>query len=1202
MNMRTVYYLLAGLLLLSCSRAELLNPEEEGAGSAAKPQAPAGCEWREFTVSLDEAARTSLNGVQVRWNTGDEIALWDNVEPSAVRRFTVVSGGSTTAVISGYTGQGATSFVAAYPYAGVKGRDGDNILLQLPALQRAVADGADASALLSVASGNGTTLTFKNVCALMKVTVTRNDIASLYLTGVSNEVLAGTATVAANGTLVSVADHRAGIALKPASGNVLASGTYVIPVLPAQFAAGFYINAFTSDARQCKAAYTSALTMGRNAAKDAGPVDAGEVYANYYGDSGGTTTSSTLNFYWNLTSFSDREAAKAMPWRAALFRDADCTDPVVSWDIPANAKDGQGAAIFGSGEPRFIFTGLAPDTQYWFRATSLETFRTTKVMTASTRSFTPKTMQTTTASVNDVILAEDFSELLWFGDQVNVGCAGYIPYANYKSGGTPSDMYFKGLSGINPTPCTYQCIGNEARFFREMRNCVTGTRLDTWSEIHELNEPIVCARPGYVKMGASNCTGSLVTPPLDCIPEGKSATIKVSYKAARSVFAEKSYIKVQAVRGTVSPDVNITRTFHVESAGDSQQAEATVTNGWQSFECEITGVQKGDCIAIGGDRERAGTTAGSAQVRFMLDEIVLTVTALNDAGDIPARLAQSSSSTLTFTWSPSNFTDGVADVAHPYTFGLYTDRACTTPVVEWTTPAGASYWISNAPRFIFSGLDSGTSYYFKATATDLSQSTDVIAAQTTSWTNIQIGAFGSAKLYQTILAEDFGELVWYGDVRDRAVGYVPDGYASLTTVKKATGRNPSGFTLKPGVDECRLFHPSWGMLNSIMTTRQKDWAEWTEGKSALSCCHAGYLKLGAECYGCLYLTPRLQSIPADKKAKLRVRFKAARYMDDPGVARIGVFHDDTQVTEANDLVMPGGTYTGLVYNIPLTNEWQDYTYEVDGITSMDRIAIGADRSTAGTTAGTDQLRMLLDEVRIEIIGLSDSDYLVVPLSDVGYMKVYHFRENNQYGMVFCPGGGYSTHSNYEVNNWLREFTSNFTMAMVYYTLPAKGIKRDITLADMDKAVALMDSNRASWGGYTKLGVTGGSAGGHLCVITAQRNKTKLDFQAPQFAVITMRRDYTHKGSVDQLLGTSPSEELIRQFSAEENVTADMPPAYIAYSKDDTTVPYSTNSLWYVNACQAAGAVYRDNPHETGGHAEVNWPDWPSAFITWLDTL
>ncbi|MBQ9596932.1 MAG: hypothetical protein IJR34_01610, partial [Bacteroidales bacterium] len=86
--MRTVYYLLAALLLLSCSRAELLNPEEEGADVSPKPEAPAGCEWREFTVNLDETAKTSLNGVQVRWSTGDEIALWDNTDASSLRRFT----------------------------------------------------------------------------------------------------------------------------------------------------------------------------------------------------------------------------------------------------------------------------------------------------------------------------------------------------------------------------------------------------------------------------------------------------------------------------------------------------------------------------------------------------------------------------------------------------------------------------------------------------------------------------------------------------------------------------------------------------------------------------------------------------------------------------------------------------------------------------------------------------------------------------------------------------------------------------------------------------------------------------------------------------------------------------------------------------------------------------------------------------------
>ena len=1189
--------LCAGLVFLSCSRAEW----EETPSSGASP-VPAGMERHVFTVAWDEDTRAALSGRSVVWQTGDRVAVWDDVNPQSAHEFVVVEGGSSTAVIEGFISSEATAYVAASPWSAVKGRDGDRILLDLPALRNSRPGETAASTLLSVASGTGNQLTFKNVCALMKFTLSRSDIASVYLTGGSNELLAGQAAVAPDGTMADPVSIRPTVALKPSSGEALEAGTYLLPVFPAAFPSGLYFNVYTTGGRQLRTAFTASLTLGRNAARDAGTLDAGDEYALYYGGRGATKTSSTINYYWDLNSYADRAAARAMPWRATLYRDADCTDPVVSWDIPANAKDGQNNALFGSGEPRFIFTGLAPSTSYWFRATSLETFLTTTVMMQETTAFTPKTMQQTEASAGDIILAEDFSEFPWYGDQVNVGCAGYVPYANYIPGYVSPETSFQVLEGIDPSPRTFQTAGDEARLFRELRNVVSGTRLDTWCETHEDGEPIVCARPGYVKMGAYSRTGSLVTPPLSCIPAGKSATVKVSFKAARSIFGERSYIRVQAVQGTVSPDATVTRSLHLIRAGDSYCCEATKTNGWDSFSCQLAGVTAEDRIAIGGDRVTAGTEAGSAQLRFMLDEIVLTVVSIDEASAVSSRLERATSSTLTFSWSPSAWESASEDAAHPYTFGLYTDKACSTPVVEWSTAASHACWASASPKFIFTGLSANTTYYFKATATDTGLSTSITPATTSAWTNVQVGDWGSASAGKTILAEDFGQLAWYGDVQDGAAGYVADDYLTATTVKKATGVNPSGFTLKKGSDECRLHNTGAGMLNSINTTRMADWAEWDEGSSALVCCHGGYVKLGAAKYTTMYITPRLKSIPTDKKAKLRVSFKAARYASDPGKARIGIFRDDTQISDAHKLTLPSGTYSNLHTDIDITSDWESYSFEVDGVTSSDRIAIGPDRSNSGTTAGTDQLRMLLDEVKIEIISLSDSDYLVVPLSDIGYMKVYHFRENNQYGMVFCPGGGYSTHSNYEVNNWLGEFTSNFTMGIVYYTLPANGTKRDITLADMDKAIALMDTNRASWGGYTKLGITGGSAGGHLCVISAQRNKSVLDFQAPQFAVITMHRDKTHTGSVDQLLGTSPSDALVHQFSAEENVTADMPPAYIAYSKDDTTVPYATNSLWYVNACQEAGAVYRDNPHETGGHAEVNWADWPSAFITWIGTL
>lgn len=1194
MKGKNILLALALLTLFSCAK------KERGEEAIADP-VPDGCELRTFTVSWDEDTRTALSGTSVLWQTGDAVAVCDNLSANTVRRFTVVSGGGTSAVISGYVTQGATTFTALYPYSAVLQRNGSNFDVQVPALQTAVLGGADPASLLSVAAGSSGTLTFKNVCALMKVTVSRSDVKTITLTGKNNEAIAGKATLTTAASVSSVSQPSLGIVLKPASGSTLAVGTYVIPVLPTTFSGGFYINAYTGS-KQLKSVYTSSLTLARNASKDCGTIDSGTAYDYYYGAQGGTKTSSTVNFYWDLASYDDRDEAKAMPWRIALYRDADCTDLVVSHDIPVNAKDGDNVALYGDGEPRFIFSGLDPGTQYWFRATSLSTCLSTKVFTATTTSFVPKTLPET-AAAGDVILAEDFGELRWFGDQTNVGCAGYIPIANYKSGGVPSLTGFPGLSGVNPSPVTFQRVDSEARMFREMRNCLGGTRLNDWSEIHENSEPVACSRPGYVKIGASKHTGSLVTPKLSCIPQGKTATVRVAFKAARAKFGERSYIKVQSVLGNVAADGNITRTLVPDAYGTSYTCEATATNGWDSFTCELSGITSEHRIAIGGDRTTAGTTAGNAQLRFMLDEIVITLVSLKDA-DVASRLERASSSTLTFSWSPSNYATASADVAHPYTFGLYTNAACTDPVVVWSSPASASYWNGKVPRFIFSGLNPNTTYYFRAQATDTNKSTVVLPVTTTAWTNVQVGNYGTASAGQTILAEDFSQLVWYGDVMDGAVGYVADDFLTTTTVKKATGTNPTGFTLKQGSDECRLHNTGAGMLNSINSTRLANWAEWDEGSAALVCCHAGYVKLGAEKYSTMYITPRLKSIPTDKKAKLRITFKAARYGSDVALARIGIFRNDIIINAAHKLTLPSSTYSDLKTKIALTSSWATYTYEIDGFTSSDRLAIGPDRSNSGTTAGTDQLRMLLDEVKVEIVSLSDSDYKVVPLSSGGngYMKVYNYRKSNQYGMVCCMGGGYSTHTQSEVNNTLSQFSSDFTLGIVFYTLPAGGTKRDVMLADMESAITQMYNNKSSWGGYTKLGITGCSAGGHLCAISAQRNKSKLDFQAPQFAVITMVRANTHTGSVDQLLGSSPSASLIDEFCAEKHVTADMPPAYIAYSTNDTVVPYATNSLLYVNACAEAGVKYKDNPHSTGGHSNGSWSDWPSAFITWLGTL
>ncbi|MBQ7518062.1 MAG: hypothetical protein IJU13_06540, partial [Bacteroidales bacterium] len=147
MKGKNILLALALLTLFSCAKKEL------GEEAIADP-VPDGCELRTFTVSWDEYTRTALSGTSVLWQTGDAVAVCDNLSANTVRRFTVVSGGGTSAVISGYVTQGATTFTALYPYSAVLQRNGSNFDVQVPALQTAVLGGADPASLLSVAAGS----------------------------------------------------------------------------------------------------------------------------------------------------------------------------------------------------------------------------------------------------------------------------------------------------------------------------------------------------------------------------------------------------------------------------------------------------------------------------------------------------------------------------------------------------------------------------------------------------------------------------------------------------------------------------------------------------------------------------------------------------------------------------------------------------------------------------------------------------------------------------------------------------------------------------------------------------------------------------------------------------------------------------------------------------------------------------------------
>ena len=217
------------------------------------------------------------------------------------------------------------------------------------------------------------------------------------------------------------------------------------------------------------------------------------------------------------------------------------------------------------------------------------------------------------------------------------------------------------------------------------------------------------------------------------------------------------------------------------------------------------------------------------------------------------------------------------------------------------------------------------------------------------------------------------------------------------------------------------------------------------------------------------------------------------------------------------------------------------------------------------------------------------------------MEVYPARRPNGLCLIMTPGGAYQTVAmdpeGREFKDWLN--ARGITCCVLQYRLPYG--HHDVPLSDAAEAVRIMRS-RAAELGITKVGILGGSAGGHLAATLSTHfdEETRPDFQILLYPVITMDASFTHTGSRENLLGKNPSQELVDYYSAEKQVTKNTPPAFIVLCSDDRVVP-PVNSLRYYEALIQNGVSATMHIYPTGGHG---W-GWRDTFIykeSWLPQM
>ena len=193
-------------------------------------------------------------------------------------------------------------------------------------------------------------------------------------------------------------------------------------------------------------------------------------------------------------------------------------------------------------------------------------------------------------------------------------------------------------------------------------------------------------------------------------------------------------------------------------------------------------------------------------------------------------------------------------------------------------------------------------------------------------------------------------------------------------------------------------------------------------------------------------------------------------------------------------------------------------------------------------------------------------------------------------VVVVSGGGYNHKAAHE-GDPIAEMLSRDGIAAYVLDYRVKPCHMLAPLADAARAIRLVRSL-----GYEKVAILGFSAGGHLACSAAtlytqgdpaaedplERLSSRPDAFVPCYAVVSFTA-YRHQGSVDNLLGDHKTDQaLLKRFSAELQVNADTPPAFIWHTAADEAVPVE-NSINLAAALARVGVPFEMHIYPHGRH-------------------
>lgn len=240
--------------------------------------------------------------------------------------------------------------------------------------------------------------------------------------------------------------------------------------------------------------------------------------------------------------------------------------------------------------------------------------------------------------------------------------------------------------------------------------------------------------------------------------------------------------------------------------------------------------------------------------------------------------------------------------------------------------------------------------------------------------------------------------------------------------------------------------------------------------------------------------------------------------------------------------------------------------------------------------------------------LSDSD------KDMPTLTPYLPAKANGCAMLLIPGGSYSGIYEGQAEPfalWLNQ--QGITAFVLRYRLGSTGYRYPAQLQDAVRAMQHIRSQAARWKiRPDKVGAMGFSAGGHLVSTLLNHPEdgnlagveglraARPDIAILCYPVISMTTR-PHEASRKNLIGATPSENLVRHTSSELQVPADLPPCFVWHTTEDKMVPVD-HSLLFAGALLRQGVpcelhLYQKGDHGTGLIGTEH--PWFDDLVFWL---